>query len=323
MVHRPASADTLGYPFLLPGHRISMAPCLLILLNHEWGNYYMYPKLILIEGLPGFGKSTTAQLVYDILTETGIRAQLFLEGNLDHPADYDGVACLAEAEYDELLGMWADSRHILSPRTTVHDSHYLVEYRKIIDEHGPLIPKEALDWLNRNDVYELPLAQNRELITARWRQFAEKALQGADTYVFDCCFIQNPVTVGMIKHGAAEEDIVSYTLELEAITAGLNPLLMYIDQDDLELSFRKAVRDRPLEWSEGFIEYYTKQGYGFKQGHQGLDGTLRVLEARLKLEKIIYNRINMHKIKVNNSSYDLPAYKQDLAGRLAGYLERE
>ncbi|MEK3713338.1 hypothetical protein [Paenibacillus sp. FSL R7-0333] len=283
----------------------------------------MYPKLILIEGLPGFGKSTTAQLVYDILTETGIRAQLFLEGNLDHPADYDGVACLAEAEYDELLGMWADSRHILSPRTTVHDSHYLVEYLKIIDEHGPLIPKEALDLLTRNDVYELPLAQNRELITARWRQFAEKALQGADTYVFDCCFIQNPVTMGMIKHGAAVEDIISYTLELEAITAGLNPLLMYIDQDDLEHSFRKAVRDRPLEWSEGFIEYYTKQGYGFKHGHQGLDGTLRVLEARLKLEKIIYNRINMHKIKVNNSSYDLPAYKQDLAGRLAGYLELE
>ena len=198
-----------------------------------------------------------------------------------------------------------------------------MEYRKIIDEHGSLIPKEALNLLTRNDVYELPFAQNRELITARWRQFAEKALQRADTYVFDCCFIQNPVTMGMIKHGAAEEDSISYTLELEAITAGLNPLLIYIDQDDLEHSFRKAVRERSLEWSEGFIEYYTKQGYGLRQGHQGLDGTLRVLEARLKLEAIIYNRINMHKIKVNNSSYDLPAYKQDLAGRLAAYLERE
>ncbi|MEK4008819.1 hypothetical protein [Paenibacillus sp. FSL H3-0333] len=283
----------------------------------------MQPKLILIEGLPGFGKSTTAQLIYDILAESGTKAQLFLEGNLDHPADYDGVACLTEAEYDELLGMWADSRYILSPRTTVHNSHYLVEYRKILNEHSSRVPKEGTDIFARNDVYELPFAQNRELITARWRQFAQKALQGADTYVFDCCFIQNPVTMGMIKHGAAEEDIISYTLELETITAGLNPLLMYIEQDDLENSFRKAVRERPLEWSEGFIDYYTKQGYGLRQGHQGLKGTLKVLEARLKLEEIIYNRINMHKIKVNNSSYDLPAYKQDLAGRLAGYLERE
>lgn len=64
----------------------------------------MQPKLILIEGLPGFGKSTAAQLVYEILTEAGNNAQLFLEGNLDHPADYDGAACLTKAEYDEPAG---------------------------------------------------------------------------------------------------------------------------------------------------------------------------------------------------------------------------
>ncbi|MBP2116294.1 hypothetical protein [Paenibacillus silagei] len=261
----------------------------------------MQPKLIFIEGLPGFGKSTTAQLIYDILAESGTKAQLFLEGNLDHPADYDGVACLTKAEYDELLGMWADSRHVLSPRTTVHDSHYLVEYRKILNEHSSRVPKEGTDIFARNDVYELSFAQNRELITARWRQFAEKALQGADTYVFDCCFIQNPVTMGMIKHGAAEEDIISYTLELEAITAGLNPLLIVIEQDDLEHSFRKAVRERPLEWSEGFIQYYTAQGYGLRQGHEGLEGTLQVLEARRELEEKIYNGLTIAKKKANNS----------------------
>lgn len=53
----------------------------------------MQPKLVLIEGLPGFGKTTTAQLVHDILIDVNINTQLILEGNLDHPADYDGVAC--------------------------------------------------------------------------------------------------------------------------------------------------------------------------------------------------------------------------------------
>lgn len=284
----------------------------------------MHPKLILIEGLPGYGKSTAAQLVYEILTEMNMGAQLVLEGNLDHPADYEGVACLTQAEYDELSRTCGGNpREVLSAHTTCQDNYYLVGYRKIINDHGPLLPKEWMGTLARKDVYELPLAQHKELITARWRQFAERALTGPDTYVFDCCFIQNPVTMGMIKHDAAEDYMISYIQELEAITAGLNPLLMYIEQDDLEHSFRKAVRQRPLEWSEGFIQYYTSQGYGLRQGHQGIEGTLRVLEARQKLEGIIYNRVNMDKIKVNNSSYDLPAYKQDLAGRLAGYLERE
>ena len=36
----------------------------------------MNTKLILIEGLPGNGKSTTAKSVYDILIERNIDAQL-------------------------------------------------------------------------------------------------------------------------------------------------------------------------------------------------------------------------------------------------------
>ncbi|ETT65297.1 hypothetical protein C173_19756 [Paenibacillus sp. FSL R7-277] len=271
--------------------------------------------------MPGFGKSTTAQLAYEILTEKGMGSQLFLEGNLEHPADYEGVACLTQAEYDELWRTCGGNPgKVLSEYTTSHDSYYLIEYRKLMNEPGPGFLKEWTEALARKDIYELPLAQHRELITAKWRQFTEKALQGSDTYVFDCSFIQNPVTMGMIKNEAADEYMISYILELEAIIKPLNPLLIVIEQDDLEHSFRKAVRERPLEWSEGFIQYYTAQGYGLRQGHEGLEGTLQVLEARRELEEKIYNGLTIAKKKVNNSSYDLNACKQALAEVLAEYF---
>ncbi|MEK4854012.1 hypothetical protein NST04_29520 [Paenibacillus sp. FSL H7-0756] len=277
------------------------------------------PKLVLIEGLPGFGKSTAAQLVYEILTEMNMGAQLVLEGNLDHPADYEGIACLTLAEYDEMFRTSGIPGEVLSAHTTCQDNNYLVGYLKIINEYGPLLPKEWMDRLTRKDVYELPLAQHRKLITARWRQFTESALRGPDTYVFDCCFIQNPVTMGMIRHDAAEEYMISYIQELEAIIKPLNPLLIVIEQDDLELAFRKAVRERPLEWSEGFIRYYTAQGCGLRQGHRGLEGTLEVLKSRSKLEENIYNLLSMNKTKVNNSTYALQAYKQVLKEKLVAW----
>ncbi|MEK3902869.1 MULTISPECIES: hypothetical protein [unclassified Paenibacillus] len=278
------------------------------------------PKLVLIEGLPGYGKSTAAQLVYEILTEMNMGAQLVLEGNLNHPADYEGVACLTQAEYVELSRICGgNSGEVLSAHTTCQDNNYLVGYRKIINEHGPFLPKEWMDTLAGKDVYELPLAQHRKLITARWRQFAEMALRGPDTYVFDCCFIQNPVTMGMIRHDAAEEYMISYIQELEAIVKPLNPLLIVIEQDDLEQAFRKAVRERPLEWSEGFIQYYTTQGYGVRQGNRGLEGTLEVLRSRSKLEDNIYNLLSLNKTKVNNSAYALQAYKQVLKEKLVAW----
>lgn len=52
----------------------------------------MARRLILIEGLPGSGKSTVAEMVSEILKGQGKEVQLFQEGNLDHPADYEGVS---------------------------------------------------------------------------------------------------------------------------------------------------------------------------------------------------------------------------------------
>ncbi|KRE31630.1 hypothetical protein [Paenibacillus sp. Soil522] len=280
----------------------------------------MRSKLVLIEGLPGFGKTTTAQLVHEILTEMNIKSQLFLEGNLEHPADYDGVACFKNYEFDELLSTHEKFRDLLSNRMIKQGNNYFLEYRKIKNEYGSSIPDELLHAIVKNDVYELSLDQNRKLITERWKKFTENVLNGSDTFVFDCCFIQNPVTMGMIKYGAKKEDVISYVIELATIVEKLNPLLIYVEQNDLEHSFRKAIKERPKEWSEGFIEYYTNQGFGKKQGYNGLEGTLQVLKARRELEEEIFNGINIAKKKVDNSSYDINDYKQVLVGILSEYF---
>ncbi|MEF3353274.1 hypothetical protein PV403_08805 [Paenibacillus sp. GYB006] len=280
----------------------------------------MTPKLILIEGLPGSGKSTTAQLVHEILTEMNVHSQLFLEGNLDHPADYDGVACFTQYEYDELLSTHEEFRNLLNNHTTIQGNDYFLEYRKMVNEYGTSIPNELVQAMFKNDIYELSLDQNRKLIIERWRQFSERILNGPDIYVFECCFIQNPVTMGMIKYGAKKEDVISYVIELATIVEKLNPLLIYVEQSDLDYSFRKAVKERPKEWSEGFIEYYTNQGFGKKQGYNGLEGTIQVLKARREWEEDIFNRLNIAKKKVDNSTYNRNDYKQRLEGILSEWI---
>jgi thymidylate kinase len=58
-------------------------------------------KLILVEGLPGSGKSTTATITNEILKDLNIDTKLFLEGNAEHPADYEGGSFFTKTEFAE------------------------------------------------------------------------------------------------------------------------------------------------------------------------------------------------------------------------------
>ncbi|MFC3749599.1 hypothetical protein [Paenibacillus sp. GCM10012306] len=281
----------------------------------------MKPKVVFIEGLPGSGKTTTARLIQEILMEMNVKSQLFLEGDLDHPADYDGVAFFENNQWDELLSTNEEYRALLSRHGIQQgDDGVFLEYRKLKNTYGSDFPDELFNIVFRNDVYELPLEPHKKLIAKRWKSFVDNVLGVSDTFVFDCCFIQNPVTMGMIKYGAEKEEVISYVTDLSTIVDRLDPLLIYVEQDDLEHSFRKAIQERPKEWSTGFVEYYTNQGFGLKNGYKELEGTLQVLKARREWEEDIFNRLPIAKHKVNNSSYAIDQYKQVLAGIVSQYF---
>ncbi|MBY6053402.1 hypothetical protein [Cytobacillus firmus] len=241
----------------------------------------MDTKLILIEGLPGSGKSTTARLVHDILNQNGIEAQVYFEGNLDHPADYESVAFFTNDEWQFLLEEFSAFRDQLSEKSISQDNGFLLPYKKL----GPDMPDIFYEKAFKNDIYELQLEKNIQLITQKWATFARQAENSNKVHIFECCFIQNPVTVGMIKYGAPQTKLLDYILALENSIKNLNPMLIYINQDNIEYSFKRAIKDRPKSWSEGFIHYYTRQGYG-KQNHlSGEEGTIKILKSITLLGK--------------------------------------
>ncbi|WP_172195803.1 hypothetical protein [Saccharibacillus qingshengii] len=55
-------------------------------------------RLIVVEGLPGSGKSTTAEAIRLLLAESDpdLDVRFYEEGRTDHPADYEGFAYLTE-----------------------------------------------------------------------------------------------------------------------------------------------------------------------------------------------------------------------------------
>ncbi|EJQ52112.1 hypothetical protein A6283_14925 [Bacillus wiedmannii] len=276
----------------------------------------MNTKLIIVEGLPGFGKSTTAKLINEILSQNKSEVELFLEGNLNHPADYDGVSCFNKFEFDRLLYNSGDFKEVLLKRVLKKGSNYLLPYRKIKNEFGDQFSDELFHDIFKNDIYELPFDKNVELIADKWNDFAEIALEDNKVYIFECCFIQNPLTIGMIKYGEQKEKIINYVMKVAKIIENLNPMLLYVEQDNLEFSFRKALKERTPKWSTGIVDYYTNQGYGKEHNHSGVEGVIKVLEARRNLELEIFDMLKMKKEKINNTKYEIDSYRSMLKDKL-------
>ncbi|MEI5923981.1 hypothetical protein ACK3XG_12125 [Bacillus sp. TD10] len=276
----------------------------------------MNTKLIIVEGLPGFGKSTAAKLISEILSQNKIEVELFLEGNLNHPADYDGVSCFNKFEFDRLLSNSGDFKKVLLKRVLKKESNYLLPYRKIKNEFGDQFSDELFNAIFKNDIYELPFDKNVELIADKWNDFAESALEDNKVYIFECCFIQNPLTIGMIKYGEQKEKIINSVMKIAKIIENLNPMLLYVEQDNLEFAFRKALKERTPGWSTGIVDYYTNQGYGKEHNHSGVEGAIKVLEARRNLELEIFDMLKMKKEKINNTKYEIDSYRSMLKDKL-------
>lgn len=219
------------------------------------------------------------------------------------------MACLSVAEFEDLCAQNKESEAILREHAKQIGDDLLLSYRKLDSD-------ALMEQLWKKDVYELPLEKHIQVIRDRWAAFVERAQKEEQTYIFECAFIQNPVTTAMVKYNAPKEVAIAYVNQLAALVEPLNPVLVYVNQQDSERAFKKAIDERPKAWIDFFINYYTTQGYGLAHGLSGLDGTLQVLQARKNLEFEIINQLSMKKMIFDNSAFDHEGHKAQLVQTL-------
>lgn len=237
-------------------------------------------KLLLIEGLPGTGKSTFA----DALVKANPSIRFYSEISEDHPVDLHEVAWL-NPHTEEFLQI---PRNEL---TTLHnwEEGLLVSYRK----------SKHRERLQTFDAYELPFDQHVSIMLKRWKAFVEDVIHEDTTYLFECAFLQNPFTIGMISQNVDPDAIASYVKSVAGIIAPLNPFVFYLSHEDVQTSFYEAYDERDKGWQQGFVDYYTNRAYGKAHGLFGKEGTVQVMLERKRRELGVLSNlpINSHMIR--------------------------
>lgn len=240
-------------------------------------------KLILVEGLPGSGKTTTALFSGEWLARSGVETAVYLEGDLNHPADFESVACLDGREYEVIKSQFPAQTTFLEEQVILDGDDYFFRYRHI-EQTYPHVPAALIAALASYEIYELSVEKYQRLVRNRWLQFAETAAQGKTIFIFECCFIQNPLTMMMGRHNETAADTQSFILELAEIVRPLSPRWLYLKPADIRSTLEQVAQQRPQAWLDFVIAYHTRQGHGRAKGWQGFEGLLNFYQMRQTVE---------------------------------------
>ncbi len=245
-------------------------------------------RLVIVEGLPCSGKSTTSRYISELLSES--RTVHYVdEGSGDHLADWEYHAYLSEAA---LMDRFSDVAQEIKTCSQLICTGYVV----------PLC-RFSGDLLNRLLCYKiydvLPWDTEKPVMLAKWRHLAENAAVDA-VYVFNCVLLQNPMCETMMRFGFPEELSLSYIREIADIIRPLKPLVIYLKNDDISSTVTTASRERD-GWLDAVIDYHVNGGYGRSIAAAGFEGYISCLSERQQRELRILSMLPVETLVLDNA----------------------
>ncbi|MCX7772195.1 MAG: hypothetical protein N2376_03680 [Clostridia bacterium] len=251
----------------------------------------MKHKLIILEGLPGCGKSTLSQNLHEALKNMEIMGELYGEGHLDHPADYEATACLTEAEYNSITEKYSEKEGLLKGHTAKKGDDYFVSFGKLWKLEGT---NALCEELTQYATYgRLPWEREKKIMLDYWKEFTDKALHQEQYTIFECCFLQNQMCELMARFNRDEPEIEEQLKAIADIIRPLNPLIIYLGVSDVQKRLDEIVPTRPKEWLKFVIDYHTRQGYGLAHGLEGYEGLVIFYKERQRIEKSMLPKLHL------------------------------
>lgn len=260
-------------------------------------------KLILIEGIPGSGKTTLSQMAAEYLSKKK-KTSSYEEGAA-HPADLAWCACIPTMRFEEVLSQYPAYEDRIKQVMYQEGDYYIVPYTRFQIED----PK-FYSLMESFEVYDNRVGVNAfmDLHLKKWINFAKQSRAVDENIVFECAFLQNHINELLLFHCSEKQEIKEYLLRLISTVKELKPVLIYLNQPDVGETLRRVAEERINEkgeqiWCDRVIEYIQNAPYGKKLGLSGFEGMITYFDNRKQLELNILQELLMETYILDNEEY--------------------
>jgi thymidylate kinase len=196
-------------------------------------------QLILIEGLPGAGKSTSTSHLGTILQQRGITCSWFREEDESHP-----IACLdfeIKGMTPKMVHLWTNFVQQTAPKSIV-------------------------------TIIESRLWQN----TALFMHMSENDI----------------------------DDIIKFNKQINQVLTPLSPVLIYLDQDNIETALQRMYNTRGEEWMKETLKDTLQYQWFKSRGIKDFAGWVNFFEDWHDVAERLYTDWTHKKIKIMNPHDD-------------------
>ena len=201
-------------------------------------------QLILVEGLPGTGKTTITKWLADKLKEKGEKVTLLLEGDSRIPCDFYETAGIPKAVFDEICAANPKIVEIMQKQGLFAGGYVFLR----IDEY----PQSIQDILRRWDMGD----EMNQMVTAA--EYMPCALSRLDNWVqtmesesgltlIDSGFLQNPINE-LLFRGATDSQVQTFIKEIAIRFQPLHPICVYLHRSDAKEAIHFAEKVKGKEW---------------------------------------------------------------------------
>ena len=259
--------------------------------------YKEYMENIIIEGLPGSGKTILIKSLYEKLDGYHI----YLEGDIS-PIELAWCSYMTEEEYQQALAAFPDLVPEIEKHTIKEENHFIVEYTRIItDIRGFHHYMEQYEIYNGRRSFD----EFKGIIFRRLENF------NGTGNLFECSFFQNILEELILFYCKSEEEIYDFYRELYAVIKQKKIRLVYLCSNDIEGNILEIKKERCDEngvemWFPLVMKYLNDSPYGKKCEFVGISDMVAHFKRRMGLEVRIINEIpGAHAIILPAKAYDI------------------
>lgn len=270
---------------------------------------------ILLEGLPGTGKSTNSFFLLNQLERAGAKTRWFHEVARPHPVLFFDEAYFTLDQYAALLRDHPAAESALQAALQIRSNSVGIDLLEVEWHHLDEIGREAFEALKAHDAWNLDLDQYTEAALNKWTWYVHMALkEDAAVHIFDSALFQFQIFTFLLENAPATR-IEAFVGQLIDILAPLNPLLIYLYRGDVRKTIDFLVDLRGEDFLERIWTRDQHRAY-YSDKPRGAEGQKRFLLDYAALADRLFDRVSCEKAKVDITGEDWPRIEDRLLNLL-------